>query len=357
MYYILILSLILLVIYVINLPVFGSKPAKDQLARLKNQPNYKDGEFKNQSLTPTLPADASYWKIIKMMLKGNKLGTPPHSLPFVRPDFEPSERIKFIWFGHSSYLLQVDNLNILVDPVFSARPSPFQFIGTKRFEGTNFIGVEDLPSIDVVVITHDHYDHLDYNAILKLKAKTKTFVTSLGVGAHLLSWGVEPTQLIELAWHETITLSNNLTFTALPARHFSGRLFKRNQTLWSSFMLAIGDKKIYLGGDSGYDDHFKKIGEEYGPLDLAILECGQYNKMWPLIHMFPEQTVEASIDLKAKKLIPVHWGKYRLALHNWDEPISRLVAAAEAKQVEIATPMLGESFYLNDTTTKHWWKN
>lgn len=357
MYYIIFISFLLLVLIIINLPVFGGKPGKAQVARFTKLPNYTSGSFQNQSPTPTLPPEASYWKIIKMMIKGNTNGTPKHSLPFVIPDFSKSVPFKLVWFGHSSYLIQVNDLNVLVDPVFSERPSPFQFIGTKRFDGTKFVDPANLPFIDVVVITHDHYDHLDYHTILALKTKTKIFVTSLGVGAHLLKWGVEGHQIVELNWHDTYSFSNDLIFTALPARHFSGRLFKRNQTLWSSFILTTPNEKVYIGGDSGYDEHFKLIGAQHGPFDLAILECGQYNEMWPLIHMFPEQTVQASIDLNAKKLLPVHWGKYRLALHNWDEPISKLVEAAKAKGVEVTTPMLGETCNIHDDKTVQWWKN
>lgn len=357
MFYLFVLIPVIFLIYVLQLPVFGRTVSKTQLEHFNSQPNYINGVFENQSPTPTLPPDVSYWKILGAMIRGNKLGAPSKALPTAEPDFTSSAETKITWFGHSSYLIQVDHLNIMVDPVFSERPSPFQFIGTKRFEGTNFANVEDLPALDVVLITHDHYDHLDYQAILKLKNKTKTFVTSLGVGSHLKAWGVSADQLIELGWNEEVILPNNLVFTAVPARHFSGRQFTRNLTLWSSFVLKTKNQKLYLGGDSGYDQHFKTIGQKFGPFDLAILECGQYNEMWPLIHMFPEEGVEASIDLQARKLLPVHWGKYKLALHNWDEPINRMVKAAAIKNVEVITPMLGETFLLSNAPTKHWWVN
>lgn len=346
-----------LFIYVIlSLPVFGKLPIGERKHKIENLSQYQHGAIANESPTPMLPPDVSYWQMFRKVIKGNKNGMPKYPLPHIKPDFANSDELKIIWFGHSSYLIQVDGKNILVDPVFSERPSPFQFIGTKRFKGTDFIEVEDLPNMDVVLITHDHYDHLDYHSILKLKDRTTHFVTSTGVGSHLEFWGIGKENIIELSWNETATLAD-LIFVALPARHFSGRKFKRNQTLWSSFALKTKNHKIYIGGDSGFDSHFAKIGEEHGPFDLAILECGQYNTMWPLIHMFPEQLIIASDHLNAKRILPVHWGKYRLALHDWDEPIKRLHSAAKANKVELVTPRLGESYFLGNAMNEEWWTN
>ncbi len=349
---------ILLITLILNLPVFGKLPNGGRLEKIKAQINYQEGEFKNNTLTPVKPDNVSYWDMLSKVIKGNENGYPKKTIPHLNPDFRTTKNFKLTWFGHSSYLIQVDNINILVDPVFSKRPSPFQFIGTQRFKGTDFINIEDLPTIDIVLITHDHYDHLDYDVILKLKDSDAQFVTSLGVGAHLEFWGVKMNKITELTWQETANTIGNISFKALPARHFSGRLFKRNQTLWSSFILQTENNKIYIGGDSGYDVHFKQIGELYAPFDLAILECGQYNKMWPLIHMFPEEVLQASKDLKAKYLLPVHWGKYKLALHNWDEPINELMIQADKINVNVLTPQLGESFSLTDNLPQtNWWQN
>ncbi|TKC02478.1 MBL fold metallo-hydrolase [Pedobacter cryotolerans] len=351
-------TLVLTLLIVFNLPVFGKHPSGKTLRNIKLLNNYTNGEFKNQSHTPTKPDDVTYWMMIKTMLKGNKNGSPQHIIPHQKPDLSRSNDFKLTWFGHSSYLIQVDQINILVDPVFNERPSPFQFIGTKQFSGTNFITVNDLPELDIVLISHDHYDHLEYDTILKLKDKTKFFITSVGVGAHLVHWGIDEQKITELNWSEQASPMANIKFTAAPARHFSGRLFKRNQTLWSSFVLQTSKNKIYLGADSGYDTHFKTTGKEHGPFDLAILECGQYNTMWPFIHMLPEQVVQASLDLNAKYLLPVHWGKYKLALHDWDEPIKILVAKAEDLKVDILTPQLGQTFSLsNDLPKTKWWLN
>lgn len=352
------LTLCLFTIWVLNLPVFGNSPKGESLRRIQQLSNYSDGNINNESLTPVKPDDVSYWQMIMAVIKGNKQGVPPKALPHLIPDFSRSDSLKITWFGHSSYLVQVDGKNILVDPVFSQRTSPFQFLGTKNFEGTDFVKAEDFPPLDLILITHDHYDHLDYQSILKLKNKTTHFVTSLGVGAHLVHWGIAETKITELAWGESTSPLPDLSFTATPARHFSGRGFKRNQSLWAAYVLQTKNNKIYLGGDSGYDKHFKAVGEQYGPFDLAIIECGQYNKMWPLIHLFPEETVQASIDLKAKYFMPVHWGKFRLALHDWDEPIKRVVAKSAELGVPIVTPMLGQSFILNENApNQQWWKD
>jgi hypothetical protein len=245
---------------ILNLPVFGQKPKGKRLESIKSLPLYLNGALQNQSVTPTLPAGVSYLDIINRMVKGNPNGSPQKALPHLRSDFTVSEQLKITWFGHSSYLIQVDGLNILVDPVFCERLSPFQFMGTKQFKGTDFLEVENLPALDIVLITHDHYDHLDYHAILKLKDKASRFVTSLGVGAHLEHWGVAPEKIIELSWNEQSAPFPTIKFIALPARHFSGRKFKRNQSLWSSFVLKTAQHQLYLGGDSGYDSHFKAIG-------------------------------------------------------------------------------------------------
>jgi L-ascorbate metabolism protein UlaG (beta-lactamase superfamily) len=357
--YITVLILFILFVFgswVLDLPVFGKPSKNDRLLRIKSLPNYADGEIKNSSHTPTKPDDVSYWQMIVKLIEGNKNGSPNKSLPHVRPDLSTSNELKVTWFGHSSYLIQVEEKNILVDPVFSERTSPFQFLGTKRFDGTNFIQPEDFPALDLIIITHDHYDHLDYSSILKLKSKTAHFLTSLGVGAHLEEWGIATNKITELAWGEHVSPMLNFSFTATPARHFSGRGLKRNQTLWSSFVMQTTNNSVFIGGDSGYDTHFKEIGEKYGPFDLAILECGQYNTMWPFIHMLPEEIPQAAIDLKSSILLPVHWGKFRLALHDWDEPIKRLVAKSGEVGVNIATPMLGESFKLTTIPTRSWWE-
>ncbi len=354
---IILILIVLFALWVLNLPVFGQLPSGDRKQKIKNLPNYSEGEIKNLVLTPAKSDDVSYVQLMARIIKGNKNSFPKNRLPNARPDFSTSASLKITWFGHSSYLIQVDGKNILVDPVFSERTSPFQFLGTKSFDGTAFIEPDDFPAIDLLIISHDHYDHLDYASILKFKEKTSHFLTSLGVGAHLERWGIASNQITELSWGESTSPMEGFSFTATTARHFSGRGFKRNQTLWSSFVMQSATNKIFIGGDSGPGNHFKDIGEKYGPFDLSIIECGQYNAMWPHIHMFPEEVVQAAIELKSSVLMPVHWGKFRLALHDWDEPIKRVVAKSEDLNVKLATPMLGQTFYLKESLpTKAWWE-
>jgi len=355
------LLFILIAFFIItNLPVFGRLPRGLRLKKIHHLANYRDGALQNQSVTPMQPEGVSFFKILKaFFFEKHPNKVPDKTLPFIVPNINgdpESDTPEIIWFGHSSYLIKIDGLRILVDPVFSKTPSPFSFIGSKAFLGTDVVKAEEFRNIDVLIITHDHYDHLDYNSILKIAPQVKTIVTSLGVGEHLEKWGINADKINELCWNESLTLFNSLKLTAVPARHFTGRKFKRNQTLWSAFVLKTENCQLFLGGDSGYDKHFAKVGEEFGPFDLALLECGQYNAYWPYIHMFPEETVQAAIDLKAKVLMPVHWGKFSLAMHPWNEPIKRVVLAASAKQLPLVTPKLGETIILNEyLPTENWW--
>lgn len=355
------LLFILIAFFIItNLPVFGRLPRGQRLKKIHHLANYRDGALQNQSVTPMQPEGVSFFKILKaFFFEKHPDKVPDKALPFIVPNINgdpKSDTPEIIWFGHSSYLIKIEGLRILVDPVFSKTPSPFSFIGSKAFLGTDVVKAEEFRNIDVLIITHDHYDHLDYNSILKIVPQVKTIVTSLGVGEHLEKWGIKVDKINELCWNESLTLFNSLKLTAVPARHFTGRKFKRNQTLWSAFVLKTENYQLFLGGDSGYDTHFAKIGEEFGPFDLALLECGQYNAYWPYIHMFPEETVQAAIDLKAKVLMPVHWGKFSLAMHPWNEPIKRVVLAAAAKQLPLVTPKLGETIILNEyLPTENWW--
>jgi L-ascorbate metabolism protein UlaG (beta-lactamase superfamily) len=339
-------------------PQFGRAPAGIRLRRVQNSPNYRDGAFQNLNPTPQLAEGVSPLDILRSYIKPAKNRQPDRPLPSVRTNLEalPSGVSTLVWFGHSSYLVRMAGKTILVDPVFSGSASPVSFFG-KNYGGSNVYSVADLPEIDALLITHDHYDHLDYDTITRLRSKVKQVVTSLGVGAHLEKWGYASEQIHELDWHETVGVAAVLTFTALPARHFSGRGFRRNQTLWSSFVLQSADHKLYLGGDSGYDSHFKAIGNQYGPFDLAVLECGQFNEYWKYIHMMPEQTAQAAVDLRAKVLMPVHWAKFTLALHAWHEPAERVSHEAEKMSLPVTTPMIGQPVVVGkEYPTATWWR-
>lgn len=360
---IIILSLSVLVVIasviVLNLTRFGKAPSGDRLVRIKASPDYKNGSFQNQSYTPVMPDDVTIFKVMKDgMFNRSKRNVPKNSLPSRKTNLktlDPKADV-LVWFGHSSYFMQIGGKRILVDPVFSGHASPFSFT-VKSFKGSDVYSADDMPEIDYLFITHDHWDHLDYKTVMKLKAKTGKIITGLGTGAHLEYWGFDPKNSIELDWNEGTELDSGFEVTATPVRHFSGRKFKRNQSLWCSFVLKTPERKIFIGGDSGYDTHFAKIGEEHGPFDLALLECGQYNKYWKFIHMMPEQTVQAAIDLKANALMPVHWAKFALALHAWNEPIERVTAEAERLNFPIIHPMIGETVDLNEFgPSEKWWK-
>jgi L-ascorbate metabolism protein UlaG (beta-lactamase superfamily) len=338
----------------------GKNPRGERLKKVAGSSNYRDGIFKNQSETVVMERKGDFLKVLKKFLNKPKNTIPPSSLPSVKTDLTnlPDGNPVLIWFGHSSYLIKINGKHILVDPVFSGYASPFKIKSAKNFDGSNVYDVDDIPQIDILVITHDHYDHLDYTTVKKLDKKTKHIITSLGVGSHLEYWGFDNNKVTELDWYDSIEKVAGIKFTAAPARHFSGRSFKRAKTLWSSFILKTKDFSIYLGADSGYDTHFKEIGEKYGPFDLAVLESGQYNEMWKPIHMMPEETVQASLDLKAKTLIPVHWAKFSLALHPWNEPIERVLKKAGELKVEITTPMIGEPVIIGEKyPSKLWWRD
>ena len=336
----------------------GKNPSGKHLEKIKQSPNYKKDGFENLSETPMMLKDTSYYELIKKTLNKNADVKPPSRLPSVKTDLKniKSDHPVIVWFGHSSYLIRINNKNILVDPVFSGNASPVSFM-VKAFDGSDVYTVDDFPGIDFLILTHDHYDHLDYKTIKKLKSKVKTIYCSLGLSSHLIYWGFDENIITEMDWWQTNKVADDITLTAVPARHFSGRGLKRYKTLWSSFILKTSSYNLYLGGDSGYDSHFKKIGEKYGPFDVAILESGQYNTAWPLIHMMPEQTVQAALDLNAKLLLPIHWGKFSLSLHPWTEPVQRVLKAAAQKNLRVTTPMIGEPVILDEIyPDKKWWK-
>ncbi len=341
-----------------SLKITGKNPSGKHLEQLKRSPNYKEQEFKNLSETPMMLEDASYYEIFKKFLNKTRDAKPPSVLPSVKTDLKniQSEKPTIIWFGHSSYFIRIENKTILVDPVFSGNASPLPFM-VHAFEGSDIYSPDDFPAIDFLLLTHDHYDHLDYKTIKKFKSKTKKIYCPLGLSSHLIYWGFDKKIIIEMDWWQTINLAENMQLTAAPARHFSGRGLKRFKTLWSSFILKTNSHSLYLGGDSGYDAHFKKIGEKFGPFDIAILEAGQYNTAWPLIHMLPEQTVQAAIDLRANVLMPVHWGKFTLAMHSWNEPVIRILKAAAVAGLKVTTPVIGEPVILDKAyPSGRWWE-
>lgn len=337
------LTIIVSIAIFINQPQFGKLPTGTELERVKHSSNYRDGKFQNIHDTPNLEEGVSYYTVMrKFFFAKSKRSKPAAALPSAKADLHtlPADKDILVWFGHSSYFIQVDGKKILVDPVFSGSVSPIR-ITTKSFKGTDVYSAEDMPVIDYLFISHDHWDHLDYDTMLKLKPKVKTIITGLGVPAHLHHWGFDEKIIIEKDWNEEVVLEPGFIVNTISGRHFSGRKFNRNQSIWLSFVLTTPAMKIFIGGDSGYDTHFKEIGERFGAFDIAMLECGQYNEYWRYIHMMPEEVVQAAIDLQAKKFMPVHWGKFSIALHDWDDPIVRVTAESKRRNVPVITPIIG----------------
>ena len=360
-FFVLFTALTIITIYLfLHQPKFGKNPTGERLEKIKQSPNYTNGQFKNVSFTPDLAEGTNYFTVLKAFFFGkSKRSKPATTLPSRKTNLlnlPPNQNI-LVWFGHSSYFMQADGKTILVDPVLSGSASPISFTPTS-YRGSDVYTPADFPAIDYLFITHDHWDHLDYSTILKLKPKVKTIITGLGTGAHLEHWGFDSNSIIEKDWNQTIQLDNGFAVNTTPGRHFSGRGIKRNLALWISFVFTTPTLKIFIGGDSGYDTHFKTIGDTYGPFDIAILECGQYNPYWKYIHMMPEEVVQAGIDLQTKKLLPVHWAKFSLSLHSWDEPVIRVTAEATKKNMEIITPLIGEAVNLqNPIPSIAWWEN
>lgn len=347
------------VLLFIQHPQFGKIAGKEQLELLKKSANFRNGKFQNKNFTPELTEGVSYYKVTKEFFFDKSPRIKPVAvIPSKKTDLlllKPDKNV-FVWFGHSSYFIQVDGKKILVDPVMSGAASPLSFT-TNAFKGSDVYTVDDVPTIDYLFISHDHWDHLDYKSVLMLKPKIKKVITGIGTGVHFLHWGFDKNIIIEKDWDEEIILDNGFVVNTTTARHFSGRGFIRNQSLWMAYGLKTPTMNIYIGGDSGYDNHFKLIGEKYGPFDIAILECGQYHPNWKYIHMMPEEVVLAAQELNAKKFIPVHHSKFVLGQHAWDDPILRVVAEAKNKKADVLHPMIGEEVDFNNKNQKfsEWW--
>ncbi len=258
--------------------------------------------------------------------------------------------------GHSTVLLKLDGHFWLTDPVFSERASPVQWAGPKRFHQTP-IDIDALPPIKGIILSHDHYDHLDKAAVLRLAAKTEHFITPLGVGDHLIAWGVDKAKVRQLAWWQS-TRVDGVTLVATPAQHFSGRgLNDRNKTLWASFVIQDRDARIFFSGDSGYFDGFKEIGRRYGPFDLTMVETGAYDPQWPDVHMQPEESLQAHIDLRGKVMLPIHNGTFDLSMHAWHDPFDRIAQLAGERRLPLATPEIGMALdIMQPALDGKWWE-
>ncbi len=345
---------------VIKMARFGKMPSGERLAKTRQSPNFRDGAFQNQSVTPNFTGGATFAKVLKQVLfERPKRAKPVEEIPSMKTDLinlNPDENC-LVWFGHSSYFMQLDGKRFLVDPVFSGSASPFSFM-TRAFKGTDRYTTDELPFIDYLFITHDHYDHLDYKTVQLLIPKVGTIITGLGTGEHLEYWGYDPARIVEKDWNQHIDLTTGFSVDTIPSRHFSGRWFKRNQALWTSFVLQTPRHRIFIGGDSGYDKHFAEAGNAYGGFDLAILENGQYNTYWQYIHLMPYEILQAAKDLNAKRIFPVHSSKFALGPHEWDEPLKLITENNKKEKLNIITPMIGEKVNLDDPgqVFTNWWE-
>ena len=343
---------------------FGSSPSGERLKEIEKSPNYdrEKEQFKNKLKTAQGLKGGKAWDTMRRFLFGKEERTPGNTFPVKRLNdlsFENkhNDSLRIMKIGHSSVLIEIEGKFILTDPVWAERPSPVAFAGPSRFHSVP-IDIEDLPELDAVLISHDHYDHLDKETIEKLSKTDVHFYIPLGVGAHFESWDIDTSRFTEYDWWESVDIADNsirLVFT--PAQHFSGRgLFNRNSTLWGSWTIIGAEHRVFFSGDSGYMGDFKEIGNKYGPFDLTMIEMGAYDRNWPDIHMTPEEAVQAHIDLRGKVLVPIHWGTYSLNIADWFEPINRFLTAARNDSIDFYVPYPGQIISIKNLPEfDKWW--
>lgn len=353
--------LCLVVVYVIlGQAKFGKYPEGERLARIQSSPHFSNGEFVNTVPTQMLLKGESSLNIMwKSLWADTARLRPTEALPTVKMDLTSLDRAEdmVIWLGHSSYFIQLGGKRFLVDPVFSSYGAPFFFLNTS-FPGTDLYTAADMPELDFLLISHDHWDHLDYQTAIALLPKVKTVISPLGVGANFEHWGYPKEKIFEADWNSALPFTDGLTVHVVPARHFSGRLFSRNKTLWAGFVLETPERRIFLSGDSGYGPHFAEIALRFQRFDLVMLDGGQYDPRWPLIHMTPEEAAMAAETLKAQSLLLGHVGKFAIASHAWDDPFKRIVSASKDKSFRLLTPPMGEAVRLDGSEQNftHWWE-
>ncbi|MDR1044480.1 MAG: MBL fold metallo-hydrolase [Candidatus Adiutrix sp.] len=339
---------------------FGLNPQGDHLARMAQSPNYRDGEFKNSiQRPPVINSDGRLKSFWNFLFSERERAAPVQDVPSQKPDLKGLDRNRevVVWLGHSSFFIQLGGRSILIDPVFSDYAAPVSFVN-KAFPGANPFAAKDMPEIDYLLITHDHWDHLDYQTVSALKSKIKNIVVPLGLGSHFRHWGFPAEIIREGDWNEVLE-TEPVKISILPAEHYSGRWLDRNKTLWAAFALESADRKIFVSGDSGYGPHFEEIGRTFDGFDLAVLDSGQYDPKWPYTHMNPEEAALAANDLKAKALLPAHVGKFSIAYHSWDDPFIRLSKASDNNDYRLLTPVMGQIVDLDDHEQifADWWQS
>ncbi|HYW31280.1 MAG TPA: MBL fold metallo-hydrolase [Gemmatimonas sp.] len=333
----------------------GKRPS---VAAVQDSPQWRDGRFLNKLARVDGPMSETLrqW----FFGGGSDFASPSGAVPVqgrVRSDYDtpPASGLRVTWLGHSTTLIEIGGRRVLTDPMFSERASPFSFAGPKRFYAPP-LAIAALPQIDAVVISHDHYDHLDMASVRALAARGTRFIVGLGVGARVRGWGVPSAQVTELDWWQSTTVGT-LQITATPSRHFSGRwVHDANGTLWAGWALASPEHRVYYSGDTALLDDMLDIGSRLGPFDLAMIEIGEYDALWSDVHLGPEQAVRASRLVAARTMLPVHWATFDLALHGWTEPIERTLVAAATEGVKVATPPPGGMFEPTVTLPRsRWW--
>ena len=357
-----VLLLIVGLLFITLSPEFGGRPTPEQKRVYQQSGHYSDGKFVNLVSTTMDMNFGTLLSVLGDYLRGIPNGRPSFPLPVEAIDSvaivsRADTVTQLTWFGHSAVLLEIDGKKILLDPMLGDVPAPHPWLGEQRFYDSLPITIAQLPAIDAVLISHDHYDHLDYGSVQKLKTKVKDFYVPLGVGAHLRAWGVAEEAIHELNWWDEVQ-HGDIGLVFAPSRHFSGRgLTDRNTTLWGSWIIQGQRDKLYFSGDGGYGPHFAEIGERYGPFNLAMVECGQYDERWAQIHMMPEESAQAAVDLRAERMMPIHWGAFRLALHSWTDPVERVLVEAATLGMPVTTPKIGEPIILDLTEypRSRWW--
>jgi len=339
---------------------FGKCPEGERLARVQASPNYRDGEFRNTAPTIMLAEGQSSAKILWKSLWADKTRTWPRK-PLPTSKFDPAvldiAKNVVVWLGHFSYFIQLGGKRILMDPVFNDHAAPFSLFN-KNFSGTELYRAADMPEIDFLLISHDHWDHLDHQTAVDLMPKVKTVVSPLGVGSHFMHWGYPQEKMLEADWNTALHFENGFAIHIVPARHFSGRLLTRNKTLWGGFVLETPTHRIFLSGDTGYGPHIAEIAKAFGSFDLAAIDGGQYDARWPQMHMTPEEAMRAARELNAKHLLLAHVGRFCISAHPWDEPFIRAAAASRDMPLQFLTPKIGEAVWLDGAEQRftHWWQ-
>ncbi|NVK27415.1 MAG: MBL fold metallo-hydrolase [Flavobacteriia bacterium] len=340
---------------------FGGKITSEELSKYEASPNWKNGSFKNLETTTMSISMSQVPGMIAKQIRGTKPSTPEKPLPVIPFDkeafLEDSDDPKFIWYGHSVLLVRWRGKTMLIDPMLGPSAAPIAPGGVKRFSKNTLSLIDEFPEIDLVLITHDHYDHLDLASIMKLSGKVKAFYVALGVKRHLLRWGIDDDKITEFDWWDSSTF-NGIDITFTPTRHFSGRGLKdRAKSLWGGWAFVGPKFKVWFSGDGGYGKHFRTIGEKLGPFDLSFMECGQYSPDWHLIHMFPDESVQAAMDVGTTTAIPVHWAAFKLSYaHAWYQPMEEFIEHSDPLSLIVGTPAIGELFSLGDIPTERWWE-